>query len=307
MGRRSRTVDKFYCPKCGKKALIKVQRYSHTNGGWQRGYECKNQIPRKYSQLLNDGFYWSRRELQAAQRAEAEAYVQKHPECDCKIYVEGRDAEIADFGCVLDLMIRTDPPIKYHLLEKNSNIQKRGFEVIHSTETLDLVRLNDKYGVAIWLYWKYKWDPDHTQDEIDWRSLTHEAAAFITHRDTSLRSIFSQTSRYPVWTKPGTVSERSSCLRHVPFSGNLGKRKRAEIIEWTKALEANLAAYQEQAAAAVNEWTTWGEQLTSAVAHETKIHISRFNGKSKRARISINGDLTQAQIERIAEALKKTS
>jgi hypothetical protein len=293
--------------------LVKSQKYNSTVGSWDWGYECQHSPPKKYVALINYDRYWgyearygdNKEKLQAEQRAEAEAYLQKNPACDCEIYVPGRQAEIVDFGCVLDLLIRTDPAIKYHLLEKNSNIHKRGFEILHSSDMLDVVRHRDQHGVAVWLYWKCKWEPDHNLPSLNWKAMSHEAAAYITHRDTSLRAIFSHTARYPIWTKPDRVNERAHCLRAVPFWGPLGKRKKAEIIKWVKELEAKLAAYQEQAAAAVKEWTDWGRQLKESVAAETKVYIRDYNGKSKTANITISGALTQAQIERIAVALKE--
>lgn len=324
MGRQS---PKFYCPKCGKKTLIATSHYDYNLSDWKRGYECKNQAPRRYNHLISafannhdpsgtlddESNYWgyearwsgSKQALRLAQQEEVKAYLKKNPTpCDCTIFVEGREAKISDYGCLLDKLIQTDPPIKVYLLENNVYVKKRGFEVLYSTEIMDVVRLNDDHGVAVWLYWKCKWEPDRQSSEIEWSDLTHEAAAYILHKGKTIQSIFRNHTRYPLWTKPDR-KERATSLQNVPFCGSLGKRKKAEIVEWAKSLEKNLQDYQKQAAAAVEAWKAWGDQLRAAVSREIRVCISHYNGVSKTAYITINGALTQGQIERIAEALKE--
>jgi len=327
MGRYRHTTQKFYCPKCNKKTLVRDSQYDHSTQSWSRGWVCKNQPPKKYDRLvelltngdphdeLNDAETYVEYELRwgddceklrLAKQEEIKAYLKRRPPCDCKIFVPGKDAEIVDYHTVLDLLIRPGEQIKHYLLEKDPNIRRQGFEVLYSSETIDLVRMRDGSGVAVWLYWKCTWEPDREKSEINWRALSHEAAAYISHKDVPLRAIFGNSRRYAVWTKPVREQERASCLRHVPFSGGLGKRKKAEIVEWAKVLEANLVSYQEKAVAAVDTWLAWGRQLNAAIG-KSKVSIGHYNAHSKTASINIHGWLNQAQIEAIAEALGKTS
>jgi hypothetical protein len=330
MGRRNKT--KYYCPKCSKKTLVRAFNAKTT---WKPGWECTNQPPQMWAKLiaalnsgdpdeLDDPYVYSSYKARWGDDPEPHRLAEqekvkkllKKGSCDCVIFrPNGEQAEITDYTTVLDKLIRPGALIKHHLLETNSNIHNRGFEVLYSSDTLDLVRHRCQAGVGVWLYWKCTWEPNRSKSEIQWSNLTHAAAGYIKHgfafgegapeSTTSLRSIFGN-KRYAVWTKESNDNKRSTWFRSVPFTGNLGKRKKAEIVKWVKKLEDNLTSYQEQAAAAVKTWTDWGAQLKAAIGG-SKVSIGHYDGHEQTASINIHGNLNQAQIEAIAKALKETS
>ena len=309
MGRHRNIIKKFYCPKCSKKTLVRDSNYDSQTQTWSRGWKCNNQPPIRTINVVESEVYYDEAQWDsdkaAVQLAECEAYIKKHPPCDCTIFVPGKDAEIIDYHNILDLLIRPGDAIRHHLFEKNSNVHRKGFEVLHSTDDVDVVRHRDNNGVAVWLYWKCMWDPDRSPKEINWEPLQHQAAAFIEHEGVSTRSIFTRGGRYALWTKPVQGHERSHIFRNVPFCGGLGKRKTAEIISWVEKLEANLRAYEREAAAAVEKWEAWGQQLRRAVSSKSsKVHISGWNARSELVTISIHAQLTQEQVEAIAEILR---
>ena len=330
MGRRN-TKKKYYCPKCHKKTL--VEAYNSATK-WNSGWECTNQPPKKWDKLVKalsqdpideetladpytyedcTGSYELRwgddvDNRRAALQKKVRTYLKKRPPCDCVIFNEndsGR-AKISDYTTVLDKLIRPGEPIMHHLIEKNNHIQRRGFQVLHSTDTLDVVRHNDDNGVAVWLYWKCCWDEGRSKTEIQWDDLKHNGAAYLSHgvdeQKKDLRSIFGSGSRFALWAKSKPQYGR---LQNVPFTGNLGKKKKAEIIEWTKQLEASLRLYEAEAKEARITWKNWGRELRNALgAVSNKVSISGYNGKHQNCTISINERLTKEQTLAIAEILR---
>ena len=336
MGRRRNTTTKYYCPKCERKTLVRDSDYNHTTRRYQQGWVCTNQPPKQYSAiiaLLTDGdpngeldsyepyFSYEARHggygaeekakmvvARAAEVAKVKAYMEKRPACDCKIFHVSRDATIQDYcPTVLDRMVRGGEAVKHHIFENDSDVHRKGFEVLYSSEDMDLVRMRDDHGVAVWLYWKCSWDPDRSKSEIKWDALQHEAANYIKHGDLKVSAIFANAARYAVWTKPVKESERHYRLRNVPFTGSLGKRKKAELVAWAKDLEANLKGYESAAVLAEADWRAWGIQLKAGVrSRSNKVSVSNYNGKSQLANISIRGMLTQNQINAVAAVLRDT-
>jgi len=329
MGRRESPKTNYYCPACRRKTLIKTSKYNHSTHGYQRGFLCTNRPPKVWAKLIaalesgdperleNSNIYvsyiarhqinraggaWAggeaaRSEARQVEQAKAKAFPAP---CATEIFHPDRDAEIVDFYGVLDLLIRPGDLIIHHLLEKNPKIQRKGIEVLYSSEDVDLVRLRDNGGVAVWLYWRCTWDPDRLQSEIKWEALGHEAAASIKHDGVSVRTIFSNQTRSAVWA--ATES------RNVPFSGTLGVRKRAALVEWVMRLEANLETYT--AAAIKNEikWRAWGSQLKDGLrSRSDEVRVLSFNGESQLATVSIRCMVTQEQAIAIADILSQTS
>jgi hypothetical protein len=305
MGRRSyRASRKFYCPACKKKTLVRSRAYDNNAGRSFYSWECENQLSRRQRRILDGDEYFYDDEERAAAEEKVKKHLAKNPECDCVITAPGRDAEIADYGTVLDKLIRIGEPIKHHLLETDKGIYRKGMQVLYSSDHVDVVRLRDQSGVAVWLYWKVMWEPNRSQSEINWAALCSEAAAYLFHENTTLRTIFRNTKRFPVWTKE-EGGARDYSLREAPLSGSLGKKKKAEIVEWVKKLETNLPTYEAQAKAANDKWVAWGRQLQEKTA-DSKVRVVSFNSMSKTAAITIRGTLSQEQIEAVVAALAGT-
>jgi len=319
--------SKFYCPKCNRKTLVQAYN-SRTN--YNSGWECTNQPPKMWRRLvealtqdpvdtdaLNDDYTYSdcsyevrwgdNTEVERAKLQEkVKAYLKKTPPCDCVIFKEnGERAEITDYTTVLDKLIRPGSLILHHLIEKHNTIQRRGFQVLHSTDEVDVVRLNDANGIGVWLYWKCTWDEGRSKSEINWSDLHHSAAAYLNHgadeNEKPLTAVFRRSERYALWSKE---KPKYGHFNDVPFHGNLGKRKKAEIIEWVKQLEQKLKSYEVESGEARRAWESWGKQLRVALVDVTdRISISNYNGKYKVCKISVDTRVTQEQALAIAAIL----
>jgi len=307
--RRRRKVDKFYCPKCGRKTLS--EEYDYDTGC--KIWKCYNQTPQRFVDIIKYDEYYGRaqwdEDLQPAQKAKAVAYTAKYPPCDCVITTPGRDAEIVDFGCVLDLLVRVGEPIRYHLLESNSDIHSKGFEVLHQSDMLDIVRLRDKQGVGAYLYWKMSWEPDYDGIRWDQGTFTHTAASYISFRPAggaladghTLPSLF-RRRRILLWTKDR--DKNSYHMEDAIFDGSLTKKKRAAIVSWASELERQLPQLMEKATAAVGAWNEWGTQLKESVRTiGIDVHVNGFDAVHKRAKVAIHGWVSPDQARAIAAIL----
>jgi len=105
--------------------------------------------------------------------------------------------------------------------------------------------------------------------------------------------------RFALWAKePGN----SGWFRNCPFEGTLGKKLKATIVEWVKALEQALPELQEKAAADDRAWVTWHRALRTEIREVTnRVSIQHYDGEVKEAQVAISGWLTPEQLKAIAE------
>lgn len=314
MGRGSRKKERFYCPQCGKKTLEADSKYDHSSYEYHKVWVCKNQQSKATMKLaafetledvLDDGYYYgtqAQKEAEASKKWEAaKAKVAKTPPCDLVIEKEGEDAEIADFGCVLDKLARTGEPIRYYLMEKNTNIHRKGFEVLHSTDVVDVVRLRDDRGVAVYLYWKMNWEPDY--DGITWNQnvLTFTSSSYLSFQDHPLPTLFRQ-QRLLLWTKD--KEKNSYHMKHALFDGSLTQKTRAKIIAFAKALEAALPQLKDRAMEAKNAWMAWGQNATQEIAAVGKgVSVQSYDSVHQNLKVNIYGWITTEQAKAIARIL----
>lgn len=321
MGRRRRgNTTRYYCPKCGRKTLVEEQSWQRDVGSWFTQFRCTNQPPKNHAKLweemqeaevvedIDKYAYWGYdarhdqtevgEKLRAEQRAKAAASF-KSPPCDCVISKPGANATINDFHTVLDLLVRDGHAIEHWLFENNSGIHRRGFEVLHSDDVCDVVRLRDDQGVNIWLYWKAAWEPDYDGPAIERRVLTHTAAGYLSFRGVPLPTLFRNGTRLLLWTK-----SPSSSSRDAVFSGSLTQKKRSSVVEWAKTLVRDLPQITDEAAEAVSVWDAWGKQLKSEISAVTnKLHVSGFDQRHEKAAVQIQGWLPPEKIKAIAAIL----
>ena len=328
MARRSARVEKYYCPECGKKTLIPEHRYDYNYSGNFRVWACHNQPPKKYEKLIEafntgtpddeiDSYdYWNYEARHGTakdaerkkQREEVRAYLAKNRSCNLIIAKTGRDAEIADYGCVLDKLVRVGEPIRYHLLENNADIHARGFEVLLQTDVIDVVRLRDGNGVGIYLYWKMSWEPDYAGLTWDQSILTHTAASYISFRpaggaliDGHPLPVIFRRSRVLLWAKDRS---KNYAFKDAIFAGSLTAKKRKAILHWAQELERQLPSIVEDAASAVTSWTAWGKAAENELAAVSKaVYMSGFDAVHQNMKIDISAWITTEQAVAIAKIL----
>jgi hypothetical protein len=318
----ARSETKYYCPKCERKTLVRDREWSSEAGQWLGTWVCKNTPSKaiaRLKQAIDDGEatgtvedysgyyesyeakYGDDEEKTAARKKEYDRvidYYAKNPPCGITIKVHNRDAKIVDYFSVLDLLIRDGTAVMHHLLEANPNFYRKGFESLYSSETVDVVRMRDDRGVAVWLYWKCCWEPEREKSEINWSALTSGAAAYIHYGEVPVPQIFHHSYRLCLWSKE---------LRNKPLftDEKLTKSVKEKIVQWVKGLEQALPQLTEQAAAGQLAWNNWFTETQNATQARCghRVVINQYDGEVKEVRVGINGWITPEQLQAIAEIL----
>lgn len=228
--------QKFYCPKCGKKKLVSA--YGYVGDGYHRYWRCEHNMEPKSWRGRRD---WDK---------------EKNPPCGLEIKVPGRNAEIDDYGTVIDKMANIAvPQIQQWLLKHDSDVRKKGIEVLYEGEFLDLVRRTDAGhgGLGVAIYWRAAtWDRDpdiHNPTAIENDALRAESSQHITFRGFNVAYLFDGHS--VIWQKGEDQHD-------AVFKGKtLGKKLKAKLVSFAQAVEAN---YEKLLAKAKSESARWVEE-----------------------------------------------
>ena len=220
---------------------------------------------------------------------EAMNKVAARPPCNCVIKGQGRDAEISDHGTILDRLADADNDFKNWLFRSDPTVHKKGFEILYRTDFMHVVRLRDKEGVGVWVYW----EADRDGDQILGRSaLAHPCALNIKFRGLSLRTIFF-TNRFELWRKGHD---------NTLFSGkSLGKRMRAKIVEWATEFEAAFPALLQEARNQKGRWEGEESLLKSelrSISHD--LVVRSYDGHHTNCRVQLLRPVTPEQAKAIA-------
>lgn len=284
MGRRNNSDDRFYCPKCGKKELQRVYELTNPSGvpSHRLTWVCDYNAPNAQS--------WRRVGYKNS----------AGPPCGVVIKHSDRDAKISDYHNLLDLMIRPGALIKHHLLETRPDVRKRGLEVLFSSELLDLVRLNDRDGIAAYIIFKATWEDGSTKHP-DQVALCSRAAKHIEFRGVPLQDICLTGSRgFRLWTPKGSTAL---------FKGRMGVPMRTALIEWAKGLDEE---FEQLRLYAITEHKRWEEERKAVLAQigswkatssQPHVQLDNYCGNRRRATISVQGWVTPAQAKAIADIL----
>jgi len=248
----------YYCPKCGRKKLCSGRRWQEI-GQHDRYdfYGCTYNRPGKtYRAKMPSG-----------------------PPCGLIIEIADRDATLDDYNDVLGRLAQINvPEIQQWLLKNKTNINKRGMEVLYEGTLVDVIRRRDSAGVGVALYWRAEtWDDD--PDTLNPFStingaLRSNAAHYVMFRGTPVGPQF-QTNGTDVWASGNDAQV---------FTGALGKKLKAKIVEWAAALEKELPSLIEQCRAEDARWKAEEAHLKSAIGEIVSsghFHISDYRGNTK--------------------------
>lgn len=297
MGRRVDLKDRqpHYCPKCGYKKLYADAEYDREVNRSVRVWICRhNQLSRLEKRNLQ--YNWDPDAKAATERKFAE-----NPPCGTEIRVRGRDAEISDYGNVLDKIVMADKEFENWLLANDQSLRRKGMDIIHKDELMTVVRVTADYGVCIRAYWEPARE-DREWEERRW--LTSRAARRINHGPLSLHALFS-LNHYVLWRKDGTQIDPD---RPLLFSGNLNKKLKQEITEWAGQLTKALPSIVDYAKSETERWEAeerilWGEVL----AYTPLIEVSYYDGNDRTCHVNIHGRITREQAKVIARVLAEES
>ena len=283
--------DHFYCPECGNKTLVEDRDWQRAANGrdhdYYRTWKCRHNHGSKEIQRRIDANWIYPRTERAMQ--EAMNKVAARPPCNCVITAQGRDAEISDYGTILDKLANADNEFKNWLLGADPTVHKKGFEILYQTDFMRVVRLRDKEGVGVWVYW----EADRDSDQILGRSaLEHQCALHIKFRDLSLRAIFLD-SRFALWRKGHD---------NTLFSGkSLGKRMKAKIVEWATEFEAAFPSLLQEARNQKRRWEGEESLLRSelrSISHD--LVVRSYDGHHTNCLVQLLRPVTPEQAKEIA-------
>lgn len=280
----------YYCPKCGKKKLEK--NHSYSGGGYYQTWSCShNAEPRT----------WRARRRRQKQVEEGKTFKV----CGLVIAVDGRDAEIEDYHDVLGKMARIKTPaIQTYLLEHDRNIHKRGLEVLYVGELVSLVRRRDGEGVGVALYWNANtWDDDedvmNPVSGSNLRLFQDECTQYVKFNGVSISDLLRRDGQ-DIWLKDDGGA--------YPFTGGLGKRLKARLVEFTTQLEKALPDVIKRCEA---ERTRWADEkaafikAVNAVNTQYKpVQVTHYNGETKTAVISVRA-VSAREAREIGKVLDK--
>lgn len=289
--RRRKQTERYYCPKCGNKTLVAATSWQRDSTGGHKSFrvwQCRhNSGSKDLQRRLDNGWLYN-----DASIARAKNKVAACPPCNCEIQAQGRDAEISDYGTILDKIVRADNNFKDWLLETDHHIHKKGFEVIHQTDFMTVVRLRDQQGVGVWVYW----EADRDSDQLLGRSaLQHQCALYVRFRGVSLRAIF-YDRRFALWKKDSDT---------MLFSGkSLGKRMKAKIVEWATAFEAEFPKLLQETRNQKGRWEGEEAELKSELRSITnELVVNTYDGELATCRIALSRGVTPQQAKEIARII----
>lgn len=288
--------EKFYCPECGKKKLVVDHQY-HGNG-YHRVYRCTyNEPPSTWRGRRN----WNSEE---------------NP--PCKLVIKspldkngnGRDAEIEDYGLANPLSALSNarvPQIQQWLLTNDSDVRKKGIEVLYEGTMLDLVRRTDGCGLGVAIYWRSAtWDASCAKNPLhrDNDALRAESSGYLDFQGMRLNYLF--TGHPVIWQK-GEV------LQDAVFKGKtLGKKLKAKLISFAKGVEANYDKLLTKAKSEHDRWNAEAKNFREKLdavwpkyaaryGHRPPVYIDHYCGETATAKVSLaKVTATQAvEIERV--------
>ena len=304
MRRYKTTVNKYYCPQCGYKTLISEMAWQGpaNNRGYYQRWGCShNKASVQLKRCIDNGWVYADADRSKEQVLKIMTLkLTNEPPCCCIIEVLGRHAEISDYGTVLDKLARFENEFNNWLLSTNHTIHKRGFEIIHQTDFMVVVRLRDREGVGAWVYWEADREVNNILGRKD---LEHPAANYIKFRDTPLSTIFNG-NRYCLWKKdPDNHYPNSGALL---FSGkSIGKQMRAAIIDWSSAFEKEFPKLLAEAKAQRERWTKEEVDLKDQIQRIShKIKIRQYDGETPSCYVKLERPVTPAQARKIARILE---
>jgi hypothetical protein len=217
--------------------------------------------------------------------------------CDCKISVEGRDAEISDYENVLDRMVSSTPPIITWILGNYPKVHKTGLKALYVGEHLDLVRLRDDDGIGIYVFFRM-----HTVevDEELARLMRSAAGQHIKFRGVSMNKIFSN-ARTMLYSK----TSRSWGGPIFPDKNETPDLHKV-LISWAKEMDKEFKLYVEMM---TKESAAFGDEEKKLIAEINAlaggiIDVQSYDYVTDRAYIRTNATVTRAQLQAMANALK---
>jgi hypothetical protein len=273
--------DKFYCPKCGKKQLIEDHEW--TRGGYFRTWKCLHNQPTR-------------------RRYYSKATAPKGDPCGLVIKVEGRNAEIDDYGGVLGKLAQVNvPQIQQWLLKYDQDVHKRGLEILYQGPLVDVVRRRDKSGVGVGLYWRGRtWDEDpDILNPLNAPSLRARAASYVTHRGHAIGGLFNRNGTN-VWHKDDDS--------RIFGARSYGKKLKADIVAWATSLEQALPGIIATCKSEDERWTIEQTQFSSTVRQlvmhsgQGGFRLADYSGHTKTALMQMPPISPQAALK-IGQAL----
>jgi hypothetical protein len=312
MRRRKSTTKKYYCPQCGYKTLIQEMNWSASSEGdkgWYQTWSCtRNLSSNRIARAIEKGWVYPGVNKTKEEALEImKSKVAAAPPCNCKIKTPGRDAEISDYGTLLDKVARVGNEFKDWALATDHTINKKGFDIIHQTDFMVVVRLRNNTGIGAWCYWEDE-RVERTQgiNNVETKTvLQHKAATYVKFRGVSLYSIFNN-KRYCLWKKENITNKYHSYP--YPFNGkSIGKRMRSEMIEWAVSFEEKFPELLKEAKQQRKRWLKEEFNLKSQIESITdKIKIIQYNGEYPSCKLDLPR-VTPEEARKIAQILEGRS
>lgn len=279
----------FYCPQCGHKTLLKTKDYNISR---HRIFACKyNALSHRESSDLKYGGPSS----QAAVRERME----KRPPCGCVISHPERDAEISDFGTIIDKIARAsrkgDDEFLGWLLEHDNTISKKGLRLLYKSEFSAVVYEKDTrkgYSDRINLYFVDEQNQDRVRQLP--RSLTSEAATHIKFQGTPIPTIFANWINH-LWAGG----------RHDLFPGEFNEEMEHKIVEWVTGLEKAFPDLLAEAERESNRWNLEEKEANNIIGNARgRIQLRHYDGHKRTISGTIIEDLTKDELAQIADILR---